>query len=67
MSPVSVAEQEVSGFACWVVEPYGAPDATSEVSRIAGFYAAEALTVLGDAQCGSTERTQFDIAFDKAA
>ncbi|HEX8571022.1 MAG TPA: hypothetical protein VF699_14025 [Caulobacteraceae bacterium] len=23
---------------CWICPPYGAPSATSEVSRIAGFY-----------------------------
>jgi hypothetical protein len=34
-------------LAGWYVEPYGAPTATSEVSRLSGFYSVEAMTAFG--------------------
>jgi hypothetical protein len=67
MSPVSASEPKAAGHAHWVVEPYGAPGETSEVSRITGFYTAEALTVFGACVCGPTEAAQDAVAFDKAA
>jgi hypothetical protein len=39
----------------WDQPIYGAPDATSEVSRLDGFYRAECLTVFGACRCGESE------------
>jgi hypothetical protein len=41
----------------WLVEPYGAPSATSEVNRLPDFYRAQALSVWGGplAQEGDAE------------
>ena len=38
------AEAAESQLGQWVCESYGAPDGTSEVNRIAGFYRLEAIT-----------------------
>ena len=41
------AEEAESQLRQWVCEAYGAPDGTSEVNRIAGFYRLEAITAFG--------------------
>ena len=37
----------ISASSHWICAPYGAPTATSEVSRIVGFYSATALVAFG--------------------
>ena len=64
MSPISVSQPKAAGLARWVLAPYGVPGETSEVRRIEGFYAAEDLTICGDAVCGAAEDA---VEFDKAA
>lgn len=38
-----------AALAGWYLEPYGAPTASSEVSKLDGFYTVEAMTVFGAA------------------
>ena len=43
----TTSKPTISASSQWICPPYGAPTATSEVSRIAGFYCATALVVFG--------------------
>ena len=43
-------------FPSWIVEPYGKPTATSEVSRIADFYVAASLAVFSGSFFETRER-----------
>ncbi len=45
----TTSQPTASAASQWVCPPYGAPTATSEVSRIGGFYSAVSLTVVSAA------------------
>ena len=44
---IQAAETDRAALTCWLVEPYGAPTSSSEVSRVEGFYSATALMAFG--------------------
>jgi hypothetical protein len=48
MTDQTTAEGAIAGPQ-WICPAYGAPTATSECSRVAGYYSAAALTVCGAA------------------
>jgi hypothetical protein len=55
--------QDRAAVCVWMAPAYGVPTATSEVSRVAGFYSVAALTVFaGDAIVAKRDRPDMSMA-----